>query len=348
MNRVATLSFIFTCFVACLMAQQQQLPLPDLPADIPKDALIRMVLTDGTPSGQDAIWKSPDGTIHEFSQFNDRGRGPKIYTTYRLDPRGLVVAEVSQGVDYMKNPVEERFSIASDEASWKNQAEEEKQANAAGKFYVDLNGGAESSAILARALLKNGGKLPVLPSGEAGIRKMQSVPVENGSQKHTASLYEITGLGFAPNYLWLDENQQFMASISGWFAVIQRGFESAVPTLRESQQHSDHARSAELSLKLTHKPSGDLVLTNVTVFDSQTGTLVPDQRVTVHGDRISAVEPDRGQPTSATSQTSQTINGKGKILLPGLWDMCAPRRRHCVSRHSHRSHHGSRLGQPHR
>lgn len=170
MKRVAVLSFIFTCFVNCLMAQQQQSPLPDMPADIPKDALIRMVLTDGTPSGQDVIWKSSDGTIHEFSQFNDRGRGPKIYTTYRLDPHGLVVAEVSQGVDYMKNPIEERFSITAGEAAWKNQAEDEKQANAAGKFYIDLNGGAESGAILARALLKNGGKLPVLPSGEASIR----------------------------------------------------------------------------------------------------------------------------------------------------------------------------------
>ena len=320
MIRVTALSFIFTCFVACLMAQQQQSPLPDLPTDIPKDAIIRMVLTDGTPSGQDVIWKSSDGTIHEFSQFNDRGRGPKIYTTYRLDARGLVVAEVSQGVDYMKNPVEERFSIASGEAAWKNQAEDEKQANASGKFYIDLNGGAESSAILARALLKNGGKLPVLPSGEASIRKMQSVSFEDGTQKRTASLYEITGLGFTPNYLWLDENQQFMASISGWFALIQRGFESAVPTLRESQQQSDDARSAELSLKLTHKPSGDLVVTNVTVFDSQTGTLVPNQRVTVNGDRIFAVEPEDRQATSATSQT---INGKGKILLPGLWDMHA-------------------------
>jgi imidazolonepropionase-like amidohydrolase len=320
MIRVTALSFIFTCFVACLMAQQQQSPLPDLPTDIPKDAIIRMVLTDGTPSGQDVIWKSSDGTIHEFSQFNDRGRGSKIYTTYRLDARGLVVAEVSQGVDYMKNPVEERFSIASGEAAWKNQAEDEKQANASGKFYIDLNGGAESSAILARALLKNGGKLPVLPSGEASIRKMQSVSFEDGTQKRTASLYEITGLGFTPNYLWLDENQQFMASISGWFALIQRGFESAVPTLRESQQQSDDARSAELSLKLTHKPSGDLVVTNVTVFDSQTGTLVPNQRVTVNGDRIFAVEPEDGQATSATSQT---INGKGKILLPGLWDMHA-------------------------
>jgi hypothetical protein len=101
------------CFPAVLLAQQQS-SLPELPADIPKDAVVRMLLTDKTPSGQDAVWKSPDGTIHEFFQFNDRGRGPKIYTTYRLDSRGLIVSEESQGVDYMKSPVAERFSLLAD------------------------------------------------------------------------------------------------------------------------------------------------------------------------------------------------------------------------------------------
>jgi hypothetical protein len=170
----------FLCFPAALLAQQQS-PLPELPADIPKDAVVRMWLADKTPSGQDAVWKSPDGTIHEFFQFNDRGRGPKIYTTYRLDSHGLIVFEESKGVDYMKTPVEERFSFVANEAVWKNKAENEKQSNASGKFFVSLNfNGLESQAILTRALLSSGsaGRLPVLPSGQAAIRKLQSVPVE--------------------------------------------------------------------------------------------------------------------------------------------------------------------------
>src|SRR5215831_2707877 len=169
----------FLCFAAAVLAQEQS-PLPELPADIPKDAVVRMMLTDKTPSGQDAVWKSPDGTIHEFFQFNDRGRGPKIYTTYRLDSHGLIVFEESKGVDYMKVPVEERFSLAGGDAVWKNKAEDEKQSNAAGRFFIDLSGGPESGAILARALLSSGstGKLPLLPGGQAAIRKLQSAPVE--------------------------------------------------------------------------------------------------------------------------------------------------------------------------
>jgi hypothetical protein len=53
------------------------------------------------------VWTTPDGTVYEFFQFNDRGRGPKTYTTYRLDNRGIMAFEETRGVDYMKNPVHE-------------------------------------------------------------------------------------------------------------------------------------------------------------------------------------------------------------------------------------------------
>jgi imidazolonepropionase-like amidohydrolase len=319
--RISTCMIAFLCFPAAQLAQQQS-PLPELPADIPKDAVVRMWLADKTPSGQDAVWKSPDGTIHEFFQFNDRGRGPKIYTTYRLDSHGLIVFEESKGVDYMKSPVEERFSLARSEAVWRNKAENEKHSNASGKFFVALSDGPESGAILARALLssESAGKLPVLPSGQAVIRKLQSVPVEASGQKSTATLYEISGLGFTPNYLWLDDDRQFLAETNGWSAVVRHGFESSVSQLRESQRQAEIARAGEFAKALSHKPSGDLVIRNVTLFDSPAGKLLPNQRVTVRGERIASVEPDDGRPTPANAQA---IDGRGKMLLPGLWDMHA-------------------------
>jgi imidazolonepropionase-like amidohydrolase len=321
MARICKYTIALFFLPSALMAQQQS-PLPELPPDIPKDAILRMVLMDNSPSGQDAVWKFPDGTIYEFFQFNDRGRGPKIYTTYRLDASGLIISEESKGVDYMKSPIEERFSLVSGGAVWKNQAEDGRQGEAGGKFYIDLDGGPESGAILARALLipKNGGKLPVFPSGQASIGKLQSVPVTVGGQKRTATLYEIGGLGYTPNYLWLDEDQQFLASISGWFSVVRQGGEPAVSVLRESQRQAEAARAADLARTLTHKPAGELVVSNVSLFDSENGSVVPNQRITVRGERIVSVESDHRQPVSAGAQI---IDGKGKMLLPGLWDMHA-------------------------
>ncbi len=321
MARITLFVILFLSLIGRSAAQPQS-PLPELPADIPKDASIRMLLTDKAPSGQDAVWQTPDGIIHEFFQFNDRGRGPKIYTAYRLDANGLIVMEESKGVDYMKNDVEEHFSLVDGKATWKNQAEESEQAKANGKFYIDLNGGPESGAILARALLnsKSNGTLPVLPGGAASIRKLQSVAVEAKDKKPTVTLYEIAGLAYTPNYLWLDDQQQFFAFVSGWFSVVRQGFESSFPVLRESQRQVEDARSAELARRLTSRPKGNLVIRNVGLFDSQTGKVLPNQRVTVDGQKIASVEPDQDQPVTGTAQT---IDGKGKMLLPGLWDMHA-------------------------
>jgi imidazolonepropionase-like amidohydrolase len=321
MPRIAVLGILFLSFIGQSAARPQS-PLPELPADIPKDASVRMLLTDQAPSGQDAVWQTSDGVIHEFFQFNDRGRGPKIYTTYRLDADGLILTEASEGVDYMKNAVQERFSLVDGKATWKNQAEESQQAGASGKFYIDLNGGPESGAILARALLKakSSPTLPVLPGGTARIRKLQSLAVEAKGKKQTATLYEIAGLAYTPNYLWLDDQQQFFAFVSGWFSVVRQGFEPSFPILRESQRQVEDARAAELARKLTSRPKGDLVIRNVRLFDSETGKVLPNQRVTVRGQKIASVEPDQDQPVTGTADT---IDGKGKMLLPGLWDMHA-------------------------
>jgi imidazolonepropionase-like amidohydrolase len=299
----------------------QQSPLPPLPPDIPKDAVIRMFLTDKVPSGQDAVWSTPDGVTHEFFQFNDRGRGPKTYTEYRIDANGLIASEETTGVDYMKSPVEERFSITSGTAAWKSQSEDIKQNDAVGKFYVDLNGGPEGGAILARAVLRSkGGKLALLPGGEAGVRKLESVAVDVDGKKRTVTLFAIDGLSFTPSYIWLDADQQFFASVGGWSALIRQGFEPAVATLQKAQREVESSRSSELAKKLTHKPAGDLVIKNVAVFDSTKGSVLRGQRVTVRGERIVALESERGQATAAGAEV---IDGAGKTLLPGLWDMHA-------------------------
>ncbi|MBV9158941.1 MAG: amidohydrolase family protein [Acidobacteriaceae bacterium] len=306
-------------FAAILVAQQQQSPLPELPADIPKNADIRMLLLDKRPTGQDAIWRSADGTIHEFFQFNDRGRGPKIYTSYRLDGNGLILSEESNGVDYMKTPVAEKFSLISGEAVWKNQSEDDKQAHAQGKFFIDLNGGPESQAILARALLKaKSGTVPVLPSGEATIRQLETIAVESDGRKRSATLFAIEGLGYTPGYIWLDEDRRFLASVGDWGGEVRQGFESIVPTLREAQRPLEVARAAKLAQSLTHKPAGEIVIADVQLFDSENTRLLPHQRVTVRGERIVRVEAETGQ---TISPGAQIIDGKGKTLLPGLWDM---------------------------
>jgi hypothetical protein len=61
-----------------------------------------------------------------------------------------------------------------------------------------------------------------------------------------------------------------------------------------------------------------LAITNVTVVDVEKGGRLTDQTVIVTGNRISAVEPS-AQVTAPAG--ARTIDGRGKFLTPGFWDM---------------------------
>lgn len=313
-------ALLFFAIVTSMLAwsQQGQSPMPALPADIPRDATIWLQLLDKKPTGQDAVWATSDGTIHEFYQYNDRGRGPKTYSTYRLGKQGIVTSEETKGVDYMKNPVNETFEIKDAAARWRNQAEDGNQENALGRYFVDLDGGPASFALLVKALLTNNNKLSLLPGGEASLQEVKTLAIESGGRKLNVTLYAVNGLWFAPAYIWLDDQHNFFASVSGWSGLVREENEDAIGELYKIQEQVESARAAELAKRLTHHPAGDLVIENVSLFDSVNAKTVPSQRITVRGERIVSVEPEGNQPTAANAQV---IDGRGKMLLPGLWDM---------------------------
>jgi imidazolonepropionase-like amidohydrolase len=317
-SKYACILLVLALATSMLSAQEGQSPMPALPPDIPKDATIWLQVTDKTPSGQDAVWTTPDGIIHEFYQFNDRGRGPKTYSTYRVDSHGVVTFEETKGVDYMKNPVTETFTMKDGTATWKNQAEDGHQDNAAGRYFIDLDGGPASFSLFIKALLTNGNTLSLLPSGQAGLRELKTIPIAGAHQQIKATLYAVDGLSFTPAYVWLDDEHKFFASVSGWSGLVREDYQNAVRDLYKVQEQIESSRAAELAKQLTHRPQGDLVIKNVTLFDSVNAKTVPSQRVTVRGDRIVTVENENGQ---AAATNAQVIDGAGKMLLPGLWDM---------------------------
>lgn len=59
-----------------------------------------------------------------------------------------------------------------------------------------------------------------------------------------------------------------------------------------------------------------IAITHVSVVDVDGGRLLPDQTVVVSGNRITAVGASVRIPTGA-----RVINARGKVLIPGLWDM---------------------------
>jgi len=63
-----------------------------------------------------------------------------------------------------------------------------------------------------------------------------------------------------------------------------------------------------------------IAIIHVSVIDVRAGTIKPNLTVLIQGDRITEVRPSKNNE-SLSAKDIQVIDGRGKFLLPGLWDM---------------------------
>lgn len=280
------------------------------------------VLMMGNRAGEQVTRPTGDNAWESSFSFNDRGRGPSTRLQATLGKGGIPTRLTVTGHNYFKLPVDERFARDGAQASWKNSAESGSRALEGDAFYLSMDGGPEEIGFLARALLEDeDGTLPLLPGGEASIQTVGERTVEDASGKaRKITQYTITGLSFSPIRVWLDEERRLFALVSGWMAIIEAGFEPAADTLLKVQQEADAALQRERAATLTETPAGALVFQNVKVFDPRSLATLPGQTVVIEGERITAVGKagEVAVPAGAT-----VVDGAGKTLLPGLWDMHA-------------------------
>ena len=265
------------------------------------------VLGAGKPTGTQIVTTRGDEVIVDF-EYNDRGRGPKTHTVMRLDENDLPVSIVTTGNDYYKVDIEERLTTEGGKVTWKNNSESGE--GAAGRFFTSVYGPPEESAVMVRAVLKAGGTLQLYPGGEARVRQVEERTIRGTRIR----AYEISGLGYQPYEVWLDENGDLFAGITSWFSTVREGFEGDTKPLLDAQEERAKTRSAQLAAKLTKSPVRVIVV-NARVFDPRSGTLSAPTTVVTQGNRIATVGQD--SPYSA----AEFIDAKGKVLLPGLWDM---------------------------
>lgn len=252
-------------------------------------------------------------------EYTDRGRGPKLEALV-VTGKGAVAERVEiAGNNYLKDRVHERFTLAKGTARWKSTVEAGELKTPAPALYLPFDGVPEMDAVLVRALLAAPGHvLPLLPSGEARLAEQETMDVSGPAGTKKLTRYAVTGLGLEPDRVFLDEQGEFFAGGNNWLMTIREGWEAAAPALLASQEAVASKESEMRARELARRPKGPLVFRDVNLFDADAAAMRPHSTVVVTGDRITAAG---AAGTVTIPEGAEIVEGRGRALLPGLWDM---------------------------
>ena len=307
--------FVALCFTATVVTAFAQVPAADL-SKPPADARHLIIHSTGGKHGDSWIWVTADGTRMGRESMNLRGQ---VFETDSSGtpgadglPRKLTIRGVTPSGD-----AAETFNIDGGTASWKSPVDAGSAAYSNRAFYLAQGGPVETTAWFLEALLAAPDRsLELLPSGTARATKLTDLEVGTGTSRQTITLWSITGLSNSPTPMWSDAKNKFFALTVG-LAWLPEAYVDEQTKMEAAQQKALAALAPALLKSLVTVPAAPVAFTGVRLFDADNLQFLSDQTVIVDRGAIAAVGP---RDTTKVPANAQVIDGRGKTLVPGLWD----------------------------
>jgi len=292
---------------------------PLLSETTPASAARWAVLIQGNPAGFMEIETPAPGELQCHFEFNDRGRGPNLDTRVVLGEDGLPRRITTVGNDYLKAAVDESFTWKEGSARWRNSQEEGEARLEEPALYLSRESACPELGILATALLgAPDQRLALLPDGEARLEIVGETTFTAGGEEKKLRHVAVTGLGFSPTFLWLDENDAFFSATSMWFSFLPEGWESIGEEMAQIDDAVNTDWTAGLVGRLAHSPENGVAFKNARLWDATREQPASGQTVLVIGNTIQAIGEDGSLEMPADVEI---IDAGDKFLMPGLWDM---------------------------
>lgn len=274
-------------------------------------------LTLGEKSGELVVNYGSNGQQTATFEFNDRGRGPQLQEKIQLDQAGQMTRFEVTGHSYMGAPVDERFHRVGQQASWHSADEQGEAEVDQPAAYVNGQGSPETFAVMVRSVLQQPDhRMALLPSGTAVVKELTRTEVSHGEQNKQVKLMAVSGLGFTPSYIWLDEHNQLFAVAYGWMGLAPAGWGAVLPELQQLQDTADQQFHQGLAQSLTEDLPSTVLINNINLLDVKQGRLLEGASVYLKDGQIQQVSQG---PLRVSA--GKTIDGQGHTLMPGLWDM---------------------------
>ncbi|HUQ79884.1 MAG TPA: amidohydrolase family protein [Gemmatimonadaceae bacterium] len=284
------------------------------------DSTHYIVLNHGRSAGEMYVLTSADSVVVRY-RHQDRQRGPRFETVYRLGANRRVLAMETRSVtpEGRLGPVTQHVDFYGDSVRSVSSGDTTRMRDDPTSYFVLDNASPFDNARLAKFLLSRPQQTSRLypdGTGHAEVVADTSVTVDGASRR--IRLVFVSGLGTSVDAVWLDESSQLFASGAGWFITVPREAAGVLPALREIEKRIRAAKSEALARRLTPPAPKALVIRNGNVFDSEKGVVRNRVTVLIEGDRIKAVGPADSIRTPAGATV---IDATGKTVIPGLWDM---------------------------
>ncbi|HEY9064421.1 MAG TPA: hypothetical protein VIO33_05515, partial [Burkholderiaceae bacterium] len=294
-------------------AARAQVPASEL-LQPPPDARQFTIVSLAGRHGSAQHWTAGDGTLMGRMSISLRGQVWDEDETVQLGPDGAIAAYRLRGTG-PKGDVAETFRVADGMAIWKSQIDAGSAAYASPAFYLPAGWSIRAGNVLAEHLVKTRQDIALLPGGHAHAEELTRASVKAGGEPQTVVAWVVTGVQGTPFVTWTDAQGETFADI-GPLSTIRAGFEDAVPALRAAQEAALAQRAAALARSLAAEPRRPVAFTDVRVFVD--GNRFEEHRtVVVRGNKIAALGP---AAKVAVPSGALVFDGKGKTLLPGLWD----------------------------
>ncbi len=281
-----------------------------------------VVLSQGQPSGHLRVQTLPDGRVESDFSYRDNGRGPDMRESFTLDAQGVPQTYQIEGKSTFGALVNETFRLEAGRARWKSHADEGDEAVPAGFVFMPLDATLAYSDALVRLLLSRpDASAPTLGGLKLVAQRQLRVALPGPAGGVPLALVVVTGADAQPWYYWVRDdgsNAFFAMTWPGW-SVIEKGFEALAPALLERQMKAVDERLVGLRLKLAQPLKGVTLIRAVRWFDAPAARMAGPSDVWLFDGRIGAVTP----PGALKTVPDQVVDGAGRTLLPGLWDMHA-------------------------
>lgn len=283
----------------------------------PEGARHYTISASGGVNGNIWNWTQGDGKVAYRMSLNLRGWKTETDELLTLGSDGRPTDIAIRGFTDQGDATE-TFSVDDKGIGrWKTSVDEGSSAFA-DKRYNTYGGPWLAQEQDVNALVAAGDKgIDLLPTGHASIKIGEARQIDGPGGKKTVKLAYITGYGFSPTPIWLDENNRYFG-FAGVISLLPAGYEAAGPQLKSIQD----ATTAEMVKGIAHQflsaeNRTPTLIDDVQLFDAVGGKYIANRAVLVSDGKIAAIGP---AGSIKTPKGTTVMNGRGKTLVPGLWD----------------------------